>query len=336
MMIDGPSSTQESIKIRVIHSVVDNEHLIDILRKYYNFSSEAYCELIHRGMNDVYKVCDRSFIGACRVWRTGWRMPDDVAYELSFLMHLKRKELPVSVPIVQKNGDMSLVVEAPEGARSVALFEWAKGRKFGDAPNRRQAREVGTLFAKMHLAGKDFTPAYRRRANPPTDYVENLPYLRRLVSDRPGDAELYEAVAAKLYAAVVALKGAGLPFGPGHGDFHFNNFHVDEADGITLLDFDNSGEDYYVQDIACYLWGNHYGNLDHAYADQFLEGYNEIRQLNEIENELLPLFLLAKEFRLISGFAKHVNQIGHFPLRFRNLEWFAHSIAERAKSLGYI
>lgn len=336
MMIDSPPPNQESVQIRVIHSVVDNEHLVDILRNHYDLSAETYCELIHRGMNDVYKVCDHNFIGACRVWRTGWRTPEDVGYELSFLMHLKAKGLPVAVPLPTRNGAMRLLVDAPEGPRSVALFEWAKGRKFGDVPNRATAHEVGTLFAKMHLAGPDFKPPYARRTNSPTDYAENLPYLRRLVSDRQGDIELYESVSEKLHASISVLEGTGLPFGPGHGDFHFNNFHVDQTDGITLLDFDNSGEDYYVQDVACYVWGNHYGNLEGAYADQFLEGYNDVRALTEREYELLPLFLLAKEFRLISGFAKHVNQIGHFPLRFRNLEWFAHSIAERAKSLGYI
>ncbi len=330
-------TSQESwAKISASHSIVDHEQLGAYLKQYYKLSSDAYCELIHRGMNDVYKVRDRNRLIACRVWRTAWRSFDDVAYELGFLRHLHERGVSVAYPIATSTGQDSFIVSAPEGPRSVALFHWAEGEKFGDNPDQGVARTAGALFAKMHLAGANYKPPDIRRTNSPTDYADNLPFLKQLVADRPKDYKLYETVAEKLFQSMAELEGVGLPFGPGHGDFHFNNFHVDGNGCITLLDFDNSGEDYLAQDVACYLWANNYGKLNNSYAKSFFDGYNSVREFTEEEKAQFPLFMLAKEFRLISGFAKNVNQIGHFPLRFRNLEWFANSIRTRAMALGFI
>lgn len=322
--------------IRVVHSIVDQDHLTELLGNFYDEGQDTYCELIHRGMNDIYKVSNGRSLWACRVWRTKWRSFDDVAYELAFLDHLHDKGISVANPIRARNGSFSFIVQAPEGPRSVALFEWAEGHKFGAQPAEEMAFEIGALFARMHSAGADFKPAKIRRTNKPCDYLDNLPYLKRLVADRPEDIELYEAIAPQLYEKVMAVDAKGLPFGPGHGDFHFNNVHVDGKGRIILLDFDNSGEDYLLQDVACYVWANTYGKYDDIYATAFINGYNSERPFTEDERRLLDLFIMAKEFRLISGFAKNVNQIGHYPLRFRSLEWFSHSLRERAETLGLI
>lgn len=322
--------------IRVVHSIVDHAHLAEMLRDRYELGRDTYCELIHRGMNDIYKVVTGGKTFACRVWRTGWRSFSDVAYETEFLDHLSRNNIPVSNAIQASDGSRYFAVQAPEGPRAVAIFQWAAGVKFGDHPTAQKASAIGSVFARMHLAGANFVPSQVRRTNSPEDYRTNLPFLRQLVADRPGDFDLYERVAAELYARVTAIKPDDLPFGPGHGDFHFNNVHVDAKGAPTLLDFDNSGEDFLIQDICCYVWGNTYGKLDRVYADRFIEGYETVRPLVQGEKDNMGLFLLAKEFRLISGFAKNVNQIGHFPLRFRSLDWFAQSIRERAGGLGLI
>jgi Ser/Thr protein kinase RdoA (MazF antagonist) len=322
--------------IRVVHSIVDQDHLADLLQERYDVGEHAYCELIHRGMNDIYKVSNGRSLWACRVWRTGWRSLADVEYELAFLDHLHNKGISVANPIRSSESLFSFVVQAPEGIRSVALFEWARGHKFGDQPTEQHAFEIGALFARMHLAGADFKPNTIRRTNRPSDYLDNLRFLRRLVADRPGDIELYETIAHNLYDKVTGLEARELPFGPGHGDFHFNNVHVDDDDNIMLLDFDNGGEDYLLQDVACYVWANHYGKLDNVYATTFVDGYDSVRPFTEDEKDLLDLFVMAKEFRLISGFAKNVNQIGHYPLRFRSLDWFSQSLRNRAEALGLI
>ncbi len=331
--MSGPDATPQ---ISAAHSIVDHEQLGAYIRARYDLGADAYCELIHRGMNDVYKVRDGDTLIACRVWRTEWRSFDDVEYELGFLEHLDKANIRVANVIRTKTDQPYFAVNAPEGPRAVALFSWANGGKFGDKPSVEAAFQIGAQFARMHAEGAHYKPTRTRRTNLLSDYIDNLPHLKKLVSDRPKDVALYERIAATLYEAVQAIADRDLPFGPGHGDFHFNNVHVDSSGDITLLDFDNSGEDYFIQDIACFVWANAYGKFDNKYAQDFLDGYASERPLTRDELDLLPLFLLAKEFRLISGFAKNVNQIGHFPLRFRSLNWFADSLCDRATALGLI
>ena len=75
-------------RIDASHSIVDHDQLGALIRERYDVGKDTFCELIHRGMNDVYKVRDGNKVTACRVWRTKWRSFDDVAYELGFLEHL--------------------------------------------------------------------------------------------------------------------------------------------------------------------------------------------------------------------------------------------------------
>ncbi len=324
-----------TINVPISHSVLDADALAGVLAARYAFDGAPACQLLYRGMNDIYIVHDRTRRYALRAWRTGWRSLDNVTYEVEFLDFLARNGFPVSNTIKAKDGAAFFVAAAPEGPRAVAVFTWADGHKLGSAPDEKVAHAIGATFARLHLKGAEFEASVPRITNPATALRDNLPALKRLVFDRPQDQELYAKVSAALYAAVVAAEEK-LPSGPNHGDFHFNNVHVRAGGDFTLLDFDNAGDDVFIQDIACYVWANNYGSFDAKYADAFVAGYETVRPLLPLEKQSLDLFLLAKEFRLLSGFSTHVNTIGHAPLRFRSLDWFAASIRKRSEKLGLI
>ena len=54
------------------------------------------------------------------------------------------------------------------------------------------------------------------------------------------------------------------------------------------------------------------------------------------EAALLPLFVAAKEFRYLCGYATNVNIVGHGPLRNPDLDWFARSIRRHAREAGLL
>jgi len=325
----------ETISIPIAHSVLDAPALSEALAQRYAFNGKPVCQLLYRGMNDIYIVHDDEKRYALRAWRTGWRSLENVTYELEFLDFLAAHNIPVSASYKAKDGAPFFVAAAPEGPRAVALFEWAEGHKLGSAPDVKAAHGIGAMFAKLHVVAANFKPSQPRITNPVTAFVKNLPALKQLVFDRPHDQELYSRIAPALTQAVAAAEDV-LPYGPNHGDFHFNNVHVRADGSFTLLDFDNAGEDCFIQDIACYVWANNYGGYDAKYADAFVAGYETVRPLSSAEKNALPLFLLAKEFRMLSGFSTHVNCIGHAPLRFRDLDWFAKSLRTRAEALSLI
>jgi Ser/Thr protein kinase RdoA (MazF antagonist) len=333
MSTESKSTTYVTVPIS--HSVLDADALARVLAEHYSFDGAPACQLLYRGMNDIYIVHDRARRYALRAWRTGWRSLDNVTYEVEFLDFLASHGFPVSNAIKAKDGSAFFVVAAPEGPRAVAVFMWADGHKLGAEPDGEVAHAIGATFARMHLKGREFQPSVPRITNPATALRDNVAALNRLVFDRPQDQALYSKVAPALYAAVAAAE-VKLPSGPNHGDFHFNNVHVRGNGEFTLLDFDNAGDDVFIQDIACYVWANGYGNYDAKYADAFVAGYETVRPLEALEKQSLDLFLLAKEFRMLSGFSTHVNTIGHAPLRFRSLDWFAASIRARSEKLGLI
>src|SRR5439155_8529369 len=94
----------------------------------YEVPAPTGCEYLNRGLNDTYLLeCgEKRFI--IRAYRHAWRSESEILFELELLEHLKRTRAPVAAPIRTREGRLLWQVEAPEGRRYVALFEYAEGK----------------------------------------------------------------------------------------------------------------------------------------------------------------------------------------------------------------
>jgi Ser/Thr protein kinase RdoA (MazF antagonist) len=318
-----------------IHSVLDNEALAKACAEQYGFNKLPYCEFFHRGMNDVYLLRTEAKQYAVRAWRANWRSMDDVRFELEFLEFLKDKGLPVVPGIRCRSGASHFVVPAPEGPRAIAAFEWVPGAKFAERADPKLVTRLGETMAEIHLAGIDFSPSKPRRTNPASLIGENLPHLERLIADHPKDLSFYRELAPRLIEALEGIKPGTVPMGACHGDFHLYNGLINDDDEITFLDFDNSGQDYYAQDVMGFCWANEFTGRPPAYSDHFIEGYESRRKMTDTERDHFALFILAKEFRLVTGYAKHVNALGHYLTHHqKGLGWFSTSVRKHAREAG--
>ena len=324
----------DAIKMPIIHSVIDAGAIGEEIATHFDLPGSVHCELLTRGMNDVYLVRSGDQKYASRVWRHGFRDEADVAYELAFLDHLKRADLPVVPALRTKGGAFHVPVEAPEGARYVALFEWAEGGPYGANPDAGGARRVGGIIAQIHLAGADFKPAAPRFVDRSGAFARELPELLRMVAHRPEDCDYYPRAVAAVEEALAPVDAAAAAFGPGHGDFHLYNAFVAEDGHTVILDFDNCGEDHYVQELMSFAWANHYVGVGQDITQAFIDGYSAVRPLGSAEVALLPTFLAAKELRFLCGFAANVNAVGHTPLLNPNLDWFAENVRKHVANAG--
>jgi Ser/Thr protein kinase RdoA (MazF antagonist) len=331
--MDGTSASAQSAKCLVAHSVLDADALQAEIRQRYELPCEPDVLLLYRGMNDVYQVRAGATRYALRAWRGRWRSEHEVQRELAFLRFLQARDFPAAAPRATRDGSDYFAIDAPESTRFLALYDWAPGRKFSEALDLDMARQIGKLFARLHLLGAGFAYPLQHSLKGRACAEENLPYLERLVWDRPEDVGLYRRVATAMQAKFKQLEDMDLPSGQCHGDFHPGNVHVSDTGGVTLLDFDGCGEDYLLQDVANYIFGNEFYGFDHSYAEAFLSGYRAVRPFTEIEESLFEFFLLAKTFRLITGLARNVNAVGQGSLRYRGLDWFSRTIHHRATSL---
>ncbi|KPH61237.1 phosphotransferase [Novosphingobium sp. ST904] len=322
----------------VSHSVLHPEFIAAEVARRYPVKGELTCFLLYRGMNDVYLVQDEEAKYALRVWRKTYRDVDDVAYELDFLDYLREQGFPASVGVPQHDGKLYFKVLSPEGERAIALYDWAPGVKFGDRLSEETAFRIGAAMARMHLLGNAWAGAdHRFSTETAKDYNICMPALIDFVYDRPDDLRDYPVIAANLDKRLDELAASGkVPLGVCHRDFHPSNVHVAEDGGITLLDFDAAGEDFLMQDVQNFVWGNLFYGFDPKIGEAFEDGYQSVRPFTPEETENTELFLMAKALRLIAGMAHSSTAVGRGTLRFRNLDWLGDYVKTRARACGLL
>ena len=132
------------------------------------------------------------------------------------------------------------LLDAPEGQRFVALFEWAEGVPYGDDPDTETAGRLGGMIAAVHKAGASFAPAEPRRVATIEVLKRELPRALDMVAHRPEDTDYYPKAVDAVTQALAAIDHASAPYGPGHGDFHLYNAFRSEGGRLVLLDFDTA------------------------------------------------------------------------------------------------
>ncbi|MEQ8248234.1 MAG: phosphotransferase [Alphaproteobacteria bacterium] len=322
------------------HSVVDNVALGEEIRRRWDLPGPFRCELITRGMNDVYVVHSGKDRFAARVWRADKHTADSVTWELDYLAHLKKKGVPVIAAVPDSQGALSFGIDAPEGTRRVCLFEWADGDQFFADPKPDLAQRVGATVARMHAAGADFKGKTARPIDFPGEIRRKFPALLARLDDRPDDRTYYTKVAEALPEKLEAAYAAGVPYGPIHGDIHLRNVFVTPGDGFTILDFDTCGEAHLMHDCMSPAWANtyfmHNGNkkITPETTAAYMRGYEEVRPLEDFERACLPLFMLSKEFSYMCGMSDGVNVVGHMSFGPHHFDWFAQSVRRHVAEAG--
>ena len=317
------------MKAEISHSVLHPDWVAEEAARRYGLNGKVHGYLLYRGMNDVYLIRDRDSRYAMRVWRRSWRDVDMVTVELEFLDYLRERDFPASTPLRTRDGELYFKVDSPEGARAVAMYTWAPGRKFGEALDEPTAERIGALFAELHLLSLEYLGGRQVPTDDVVNFTVNLPALIEFLHDRPGDASYYKELAPRLVRRLEGLANEDVPLGLCHRDFHPSNVHVDDAGCITFLDFDAAGHDFLMQDVKNFTWGNLFYDFPPVYGEAFERGYATVRPFTDAELEHSELFLLAKAFRLIAGMAHSSIAVGRGTLRFRDLDWFSAYIRAR-------
>ena len=317
----------------ITHSVVDARPLGVEIQKHFALAEPTHCELLTRGMNDVYFVRANGVRYAARIWRASRLTGDHVAFELEFLAHLQRAGVPVIAAIPMVDGGFFFTVEAADGPRQVCLFEWAEGAPFTKAPTAAGAHEIGATMARIHDAAESFTPPAPR----PIKFTENIkrsfPAVAKRLAHRPHEVDFLRAASQAITDAAVAAYERRVPCGAIHGDIHARNVFVAQDQSIAVLDFDTCGEAHLAHDLTSFIWANAFISLDPSIRglndeinDRFIAGYDSVRPLSDTERGDLPLFIALKEFSFLCGMCAVVNVVGHVSLTESRLDWLIDSV----------
>jgi Ser/Thr protein kinase RdoA (MazF antagonist) len=158
------------------------------------------CTLLQAGFNDIYEVVLAD--GQRCIARLSSRLErgvPNVDYETALLQHLKYAGAAVAAPWVAKSGAFSVEVTAPEGPRSLVVFDFLPGKPPGDEPADIVA--MGAELAHIHVLSRDYK-------GPPSEYQLDFDHLlRRPLARLLAIRDLHEEVREMLNSIALSLEG---------------------------------------------------------------------------------------------------------------------------------
>ena len=274
-----------------IYSTLESQTIVSRILSEYAIGSPKTCQFWHRGLSDIYLVETVSGQYILRISHQHWRNAAEIYFELELLYFLQQKQLPVASPLNTKKGELAIEINAPEGKRYAALFNYAPGKiALGDL-NEQQSYILGNTLAKIHQATYNFSSKYKRK-DLSLEYLldDSLKKIAPFLKAREQDfIYLYELVEKIKYQLKYLEQKA--PFWViCWGDTHSGNAHFTPDNQVTLFDFDQCGYGWRAFDIAKFLQISLRTGISRKLRDAFLSGYQSISELTASELTSLQAF----------------------------------------------
>ncbi len=242
------------------------------------------CQFWHRGLSDIYLLETESELYILKVYHCHWRKQEDIYFELEFLKFLKSNHIPVSDPLETPEGDFCISIEAPEGVRHAALFNYAPGAVAVGDLNPQQGHLLGVTLAKLHRCSHSFTPSYPRQPLN-LEYIleQSLEDITPFLQERRKELQDFQDISKNLKKQILDLPAESPYWTVCWGDPHSGNIHFVSDEQLTLFDFDQCGYGYRLFDIAKFWQVTLQSGLSRSIRDSFLSGYQSLQSLPEFE-----------------------------------------------------
>ena len=219
------------------------------------------------------------------------------AQELPFYLHLMKHLADRGIPVPGPKADAGGTILHTLNGKPAAVVDRLPGQH-PLAPSTLQCANVGSMLARMHLAGQDF-----RRQQPNLRGLDwwavTVPLVRPHLT--PAQQELIDSELAFQQRLATTAGYAALPRGPIHADL-FRDNAMFEGDHLTgLFDFYFAGVDTFGFDVAVCLndWciALDTGQMHEDRATAFVAAYDAVRPLRADEVRLLPSLMRGAALR---------------------------------------
>ena len=281
-------------QLPVSHSIISPDTIITDILPGYRLEDVSNFRLYSTGFNDTYQINTKTQgMFYFRIYRNSWRSKDDVACELEALDYLQKQGFPAAYPKPYSDGNLYLELEAPEGIRQAALFVLAPGSEPNyDEDPEEKATQYGRAVASLHNALTGFSSPHQRFHLDLEHFIHKpLRQIEPFLAQRLDLWEQIKRIAWVIHQRIIALPESSLEWGFCHGDlqgFH----HRIAADGkMTFIDFDCGGFGFRAYDLAVFRWCARLKDSEAIWWQPYLRGYLELRQLNEMDLNAIPLFV---------------------------------------------
>lgn len=277
----------------------------------FGVAADASTTFVNYRENHVFHVGAGLQEWALKLHRPGYRTDDEITSEAAILTSLAQAGVAVVEPATGPSGSHLVHVQGTDASApfyQATLQRWiSDARAIGDSaqifeghqrPDSTILRELGALMGKLHSHGEQdpLPEGYDRRAWDAPALVgpralwgtaSDLPTLTTAQRDILRDAE------ERLARDLTALDHDRTRFGPIHADLTVENV-LRERDGLVLIDFDDSGEGWYLFDLATtYFFWSHHPDSAHMLAD-VVAGYEEEREITPAAAKSWHALLFAR------------------------------------------
>jgi len=276
----------------------------------YDLQGPVRCKYYVLGLHDNYLIDGDAGKYIFRLYRNTWRTQEEALFELELLTFLGNKDAPVATPISTNQGQLSLLIESPEGDRVGALFRYADGHAPENEVTVKQSLLLGQTVANIHLLTQTYDSPCARP-------VLDIYYLldESIIAIEPfidTDARDYlKVLQRKLHHIVPGLRQEAGEFGICIGDVNLSNFHINDNNQITLFDFDQCGYGYRAFEIGKFLSSIHSLKSKQKIGQAFVDGYQLVRPLSQAELDIIPYFEIVAVIWVMAIHAYNAERIGH-------------------------
>jgi Ser/Thr protein kinase RdoA (MazF antagonist) len=275
-------------------------HMAQAALALYPLSPASRVELVRYGENTTYRVTDAGRSVALRLARPGYQTRSSIESEITWMDALRATG--VDTPAVVPGRDGEIVQELDAGAaglRLVVAFEWVEGIPLPEVEGPEPWRRLGALMAELHRHSREWSPppGFTRPAWDLDALVGDAPRWGTAVPDglwKPDQRRLILAARDAVRARLQAFGTGPDRFGMIHSDLGFENVLVGPDGRTVLIDFDDSGNGWYMYDLASVLYPLEGTGALEARRDMLTAGYREVCPLDDADVAELPTFLMAR------------------------------------------
>lgn len=255
---------------------------------------------ISTGVNAVFRFEMNNIGYYLRITHNGLTDLSIVRSALHFLAHLWQEGAAVCEPIAAQSGEMFVLLpihtttEAlpSDGFWIASVTREVPGKPLGLEEKNPAAFEAwGNCLGRFHQAARTYKPQPEDRFGgiPLTEAEAKWEQYRSAI---PAFDVLALREYEQLYSWYQALLQTANPqdFGLTHQDSRSQNV-IWDGRSATMIDFDEPGWGWFVEDIARALGEYWWKEERHLFRDSFLHGYRSVCKLSEYWEASLPFFM---------------------------------------------
>jgi Ser/Thr protein kinase RdoA (MazF antagonist) len=236
---------------------------------------------------------------ALRINTNSPRTPENLRAEIAFVRFLVEDgRVKVPHPIENREGNFytSILHEASGRMFHCVLYSWILGEELDDEPTDEQLSALGVAMATMHVAAQGFElpegsslPTF----DDPLWWTEDFLLSEKSVLDAEAKDLISRALSA-IKSGVAKFYANGTPILI-HADMHGGNVLWYE-DSLSVIDFDDCGFGFPLQDLATALY-----YLDTPEQDAaFRRGYESVAPVPECSEKEMKMLFLQRRIVLLN------------------------------------